>query len=292
MATDLELAYEHCQRVARSEAKNFYYGFRTLPVRQRRSIYAAYAFCRICDDIADGASPARGEEATLGRYPAVAPPQQEWHRIRSHRSPLWRTRYATFDIPARCFEEVIEGVEMDLVHTSYKSYEDLRAYCYKVASAVGLICIEISGYEDSIAKEYVVDLGLAMQLTNILRDLKEDAQRGRIYVPLDEIASFGYSPEELRAGVINDAFRALMRHQIARARRHFDSGRRLLPLVPARASACPAILIAVYSGILDRIESSDFDVFTKRVGLSTFEKLLMMARLWATSLIPVYPGGK
>ena len=108
---------------------------------------------------------------------------------------------------------------MDLVHTSYKSYEDLRAYCYKVASAVGLICIEISGYEDSIAKEYVVDLGLAMQLTNILRDLKEDAQRGRIYVPLDEIASFGYSPEELRAGVINDAFRALMRHQIARARR-------------------------------------------------------------------------
>ena len=199
---------------------------------------------------------------------------------------------ATFDIPISYFEEVIDGVEMDLVRTSYQSFDDLREYCSKVASAVGLICIEISGYQDSIAKEYVIELGLAMQLTNILRDLKEDTQRGRIYVPLDEIASFGYSPEELRAGVINDAFRALMRHQIARARRHFDSGRRLLPLVPAQASACPAILIAVYSSILDRIESSDFDVFTKRVGLSTFEKLLMMARLWATSLIPVYPGGK
>ena len=291
MATELELAYEHCQRVARSEAKNFYYGFRTLPVRQRRSIYAAYAFCRICDDIADGASPLEEKRRLL------ADTRQSLLRSKSGTvsGPTFTAladTLATFDIPARCFEEVIEGVEMDLVHTSYKSYEDLRAYCYKVASAVGLICIEISGYEDSIAKEYVVDLGLAMQLTNILRDLKEDAQRGRIYVPLDEIASFGYSPEELRDGVINDAFRALMRHQIARARRHFDSGRRLLPLVPAQASACPAILIAVYSSILDRIESSDFDVFTKRVGLSTFEKLLMMARLWATSLIPVYPGGK
>ena len=199
---------------------------------------------------------------------------------------------AAFDIPTRYFEEVIEGVEMDLVQTSYRSFEDLRKYCYKVASAVGLICMEIFGYEDAIAKEYAVDLGLAMQLTNILRDVKEDARRGRIYIPLDEIASFGYSPEELRDGVINDAFRALMRHQIARARRYFESGRRLLPMVPAQASACPAILIAVYSRILDRIESSDFDVFTRRVGLSAIEKLLMMARLWATSLIPVYPGGK
>ena len=291
MATELELAYEHCQRVARSQAKNFYYGFRTLPVRQRRSIYAAYAFCRICDDIADGSNPLEEKRRLL------AGTRQSLLRSKNDAvsDPMFAAladTLSTFDIPARYFEEVIEGVEMDLVHTSYKSYEDLSEYCYKVASAVGLICIEISGYEDSIAKEYVVDLGFAMQLTNILRDLKEDAQRGRIYVPLDEIASFGYSPEELRAGVINDAFRALMKHQIARARRYFDSGRRLLPLVPARASACPAILIAVYSSILDRIESSDFDVFTKRVGLGAIEKLLMMARLWATSLIPVYPGGK
>ena len=291
MATELELAYEHCQRVARSEAKNFYYGFRTLPVRQRRSIYAAYAFCRICDDIADGTKPLEEKRRLLaGTRQSLLRSKND--AVSDPTFAALADTLSTFDIPARYFEEVIEGVEMDLVHTSYKSYEDLSEYCYKVASAVGLICIEISGYEDSIAKEYVVDLGLAMQLTNILRDLKEDAQRGRIYVPLDEIASFGYSPEELRAGVINDAFRALMKHQIARARGHFDSGRRLLPLVPAQASACPAILIAVYSSILDRIESSDFDVFTKRVGLSTFEKLLMMARLWATSLIPVYPGGK
>ena len=291
MATELELAYDHCQRVAKSEAKNFYYGFRTLPIRQRRSIYAAYAFCRICDDIADGASPLEEKRRLLAETRQLL--------LSIERGPVsgptliaLADTLAAFDIPTRYFEEVIEGVEMDLVQTSYRSFEDLRKYCYKVASAVGLICMEIFGYEDAIAKEYAVDLGLAMQLTNILRDVKEDARRGRIYIPLDEIASFGYSPEELRDGVINDAFRALMRHQIARARRYFESGRRLLPMVPAQASACPAILIAVYSRILDRIESSDFDVFTRRVGLSAIEKLLMMARLWATSLIPVYPGGK
>ena len=291
MATDLELAYENCRRVAKSEAKNFYYGFRTLPIHQRRSIYAAYAFCRLCDDIADGPS-ALDEKRRL-----LADTRQSLLCI--ERGDVSGPAYvaladtlSTFNIPARYFEEVIEGVEMDLVQASYGTFEDLREYCYKVASAVGLICMEIFGYEDAIAKEYAVDLGLAMQLTNILRDVQEDAQRERIYIPLDEIASFGYSPEELRKGVVNDAFRALMRHQIARARRYFESGRRLLPLVPARASACPAILIAVYSRILDRIESSDFDVFTTRVGLGTFEKLLMMARLWATSLIPVYQGGK
>lgn len=291
MATELELAYDHCRRVAKSEAKNFYYGFMTLPFRQRRSIYAAYAFCRLCDDIADGPS-ALDEKRRLLADTRQLLRCSERGDVSGPTYVALADTISTFNIPARYFEEVIEGVEMDLVQASYGTFEDLREYCYKVASAVGLICMEIFGYEDAQAKEYAVDLGLAMQLTNILRDVREDAQRGRIYIPLDEIASFGYSPEELRKGVINDAFRALMKHQIARARRYFESGRRLLPLVPARASACPAILIAVYSRILDRIESSDFDVFSTRVGLGTIEKLLMMARLWATSLIPVYPGGK
>ena len=292
MATELELAYDHCQRVAKSEAKNFYYAFRTLPLHQRRSIYAAYAFCRLCDDIADGTSSTEEKRRLLAETRQLLLRIERGAGIRSHPYVALADTLSEFGIPARYFEEVIEGVEMDLVQASYRSFEDLREYCYKVASAVGLICMEIFGYEDAIAKEYAVDLGLAMQLTNILRDVKEDAGRGRIYIPLDEITSFGYSPEELRDGVVNEAFRALMRHQIARARRYFESGRRLLPLVPAQASACPAILIAVYSRILDRIESSDFDVFTRRVGLSAIEKLLMMARLWATSLIPVYPGGK
>ena len=289
MATELERAYDHCQRIARSEAKNFYYGFRTLPARQRRSIYAAYAFCRICDDIADGTGPLVEKRRLLAETRQAL--------LRSNNGtvsdPMFTALADTltaFDIPTGYFEEVIEGVGMDLEHTPYQSFDELREYCYKVASTVGLICIEVFGYEEPAAKEYAVDLGIAMQLTNILRDVKEDAQRGRIYIPLDEIASFGYSEQELRAGVINDAFRALMRHQISRARRHFDSGRRLLPLVPAQSRACPAMFIAVYSSILDRIEASDFDVFTRRVGLGTPEKLLLMARLWVTSLISAYPS--
>ena len=148
MATELELAYDHCQRVAKSEAKNFYYGFRTLPVRQRRSIYAAYAFCRLCDDIADGTS------STEDKRRLLADTRQSLLRIErgAVSGPTYvalRDTLSAFDIPTRYFEEVIEGVEMDLVQTSYRSFEDLRKYCYKVASAVGLICMEIFGYEDT-----------------------------------------------------------------------------------------------------------------------------------------------
>ena len=128
-----------------------------------------------------------------------------------------------------------------------------------------------------------------MQLTNILRDVKEDSERGRIYIPLEEMSSFGYSEEELMNGVVNDAFVELMRFQAARARRYFESGRRLLPLLSPRSRACPAVLHGLYSAILDRIEEFEFNVFQGRIGLSKSEKLLLTARLWAGSLIPAVP---
>ena len=288
MTIELELAYEHCQRITRSEAKNFYYAFRTLPARQRRAIYAAYAFCRVCDDIADGPSPLDEKQRLLADTRELLRQSQNG----SVADPVFTAlgdAVATFGIPARYFEEVIDGVEMDLVRTRYESFDELREYCYKVAATVGLICIEVFGYSDSTANEYAVDMGLAMQLTNIMRDLKEDAQRGRIYIPLDEISSFGYTEEELQRGVMNYAFRNLMSHQAARARRYFDSGRRLMPLLPPQSRACPEVLIGVYSAILDRIESSEFDVYRRRIGLGTLEKLLLTGRLWAASLIPTYP---
>ena len=195
----------------------------------------------------------------------------------------------TFDIPGRYFEEVIEGVEMDLVTTRYQTFTELSSYCYKVASVVGLICIEIFGYEDPRAKEYAVDLGHAMQITNILRDVKEDAGRGRIYIPMDEMASFGYTERQLMDGVNNDAFRAVMAFQAARARRYFESGRRLFPLLSPESRGCPAVLYGVYSTILDRIEASGFDVFDRRIGLSGPEKLLITARLWTALLRPKIP---
>ena len=288
MATELDQAYDHCQRIAKDHARNFYYAFRTLPTRKRRAIYAAYAFCRLCDDIADEGLPleekrrlfaqtrerlggSRGDEAQEAIFAAL------------------RDVSLAFDVPAGYFEELIAGVEMDLVKTRYKTFDELRGYCYRVASIVGLICIEVFGYEDPKAKEYAIDLGLAMQLTNILRDIKEDSERGRIYIPLEEMSSFGYSEEELLNGVVNDAFVELMRFQAARARSYFVNGRRLLPLLSPRSRACPAVLHGLYSAILDRIEGFEFNVFQGRIGLSKSEKLLLTAKLWAGSLIPAIP---
>ena len=288
MATELKLAYDHCQRIAKDHAKNFYYAFRTLPARKRRAIYAAYAFCRYCDDIADEDLPLEEKRRLFDHTRQLLADSQNGQTSGPVFTALEDASQA-FDIPARYFEEVIQGVEMDLTWTRFQNFEELRAYCYKVASTVGLICIEVFGYEAPEAKEYAIDLGIAMQLTNIMRDLKEDGQRGRIYIPLDEMASFGYSEQELMDGVVNDAFLDLMRFQVARARDYFTSGKRLLPLLSPGSRACPSVLHGLYSAILDRIEGCGFNVFERRIGLSKREKLLITARLWAGSLKPAIP---
>ncbi len=288
MPTDLDLAYDHCRRVAKEHARNFYYAFRTLPARKRNAIYAAYAFCRLCDDIADGEMPLEDKRRLFAATrDSLAEPSDE-----GSRDPVFRAladAAKVFDIPDDYLEEIIQGVEMDLALTRFQTFEELRTYCYKVASVVGLLCIEVFGYEDPEAKERAVDLGLAMQLTNILRDVREDAKRGRIYIPLDDLERFGYTERELFDGVVNDAFRNLMRFQTARARGFFDSGKLLIPLLSAKSRPCPAVLHGVYSAILDRIEAEGFNVFERRIGLTTTRKLIITARLWAKSLLPAVP---
>ena len=284
MDRDLKAAYDHCKRVTRAEAKNFYYAFRTLPARKRRAIYAAYAFCRLCDDIADGDLPPDEKRRLLDetRSRLASGSGADAHPV----FMALRDTVDSYGIPVRHLGEVIDGVEMDLAKTRYATFEELRGYCYLVASAVGLVCIEIFGYADPKAREHAVDLGLAMQLTNILRDVREDSRRGRIYLPLDELERFGYTESELERGVVTEPFRRLMGFQAARAREHFERGRRIGPLLSADSRACLALLHGVYSSILDRIEESGFDVYSRRVGLPTHEKLLLMARLWAASFVP------
>ena len=288
MATELQLSYDHCQRIAKEHAKNFYYAFRTLPSKKRRAIYAAYAFCRACDDIADDDLPMEEKRRQLSETRERL--TDSWTGQTDDRvlSAL-KDASLTFDIPLAYFEEIIEGVEMDLTKTRFQNFEELRVYCHKVASVVGLVSIEVFGYEDERAKEHAIDLGIAMQLTNILRDVKEDADRGRIYIPQDEMAEWGYSEQELMGGVVSDAFRGLMRFQTERAHQYFEHGKRLIPLVSSESRACPAVLHQVYSAILDRIESSGFEVFEGRIGLSTPLKLYIMAKLWAGSLTPTVP---
>ena len=177
-------------------------------------------------------------------------------------------------------------MEADLVKTRYMDFEELRQYCYQVASAVGLICIHIFGFRDARAKAHAIDLGLAMQLTNISRDVKEDLDFGRIYLPQDELARFGCTEEDLRSGQVNEAFRELMRFQTQRARAYFQSGFQLLPYLSPRSRACTAVLGRIYSKLLDRIEGANYDVFSQRVSLTTTEKLAVMGQSWAGSMWP------
>ena len=283
--TDLELAYEECRSITRREARNFYYAFLTLPAAQRRAIYVTYAFCRHCDDAVDAE---RSDEEKLATLVS----------LRNHLSEAYQGHGATpvllaladvadrYQIPEEYFQEVLSGVESDLVKDRYQDFEQLRGYCYQVASVVGLICLQIFGYKDSSAKAHAIDLGLAMQLTNIARDVREDLDFGRIYLPQDEMARFGYTEEELQAGVVNDAFVNLMRFQAQRAKGYFRSGFQLIPYLSPRSRACPAVLGRLYSKILDRIESADYDVLSHRIGLSTTEKVRVTAQTWISAIVP------
>ena len=193
----------------------------------------------------------------------------------------------TYQIPWEELHEVVRGVEMDLTQQRYRTFDDLRTYCYRVASVVGLICVQICGYKDPRAREYAVDLGLAMQLTNILRDILEDGSRERIYIPQEELERFGYTEAELLQGVVNEPFREMMHFQVARAQEYFQRGKRLLPLLPLRSRACPAVLAGIYKRLLDHIEARGYDVFSTRVSLSAREKLFLTVRLWCQSLVPL-----
>ena len=288
--SELDLAYEDCRVLTKREAKNFYYAFLTLPAAKRKAIYAAYAFCRHCDDSVDEVSATEDKLAALA---SLRSSLDETYQGRPG-SPLFVALgdvASRYDIPLDYFQEIILGVETDLVKDRYQTFEELRRYCYQVASVVGLICLQIFEYQNNDAKERAVDLGLAMQLTNIIRDVREDLEMGRVYLPLEEMARFGYSEDKLREGVRDGAFLELMRFQAERARGYFGSGFQLLPYLSRRSRACPAVLGVLYSKVLDRIEASEFDVLTsRRIALSKSEKISVTARTWLGSMLSLPSG--
>ena len=279
-------AYRYCQRLTKREAKNFYYGFFLLPLQQRHGIYAAYTFARHCDDVVDDDLPR--EERVL----RLAGCREMLDRCLGGdlEGPLGVALHDTvesFRIPHDYFYRLIDGVEMDLNVHRYQSFQDLRGYCYLVASIVGLICIEIFGYRGGEqARNHAIDLGIALQLTNILRDVQEDADRGRIYLPQEEMEAFGYSESELMRGAITPAFRRLLAFQIQRTREYYIRGRRLLPFLPRRARACVGAMAGIYSSILDDIETRPQELFEVRVSLSTGHKLALAGRELVRSLAP------
>ncbi len=218
---------DYCSRLTRKSRSNFYYSFLFLSKEKREAMYAVYAFCRSVDDIADGQASGAEKQGLLDEW------RRELDRCYQGKPghPI-TVRLAQsvqrFPIPKEHFEELIAGVEMDLTQHRYATFRELYEYCYRVAGVVGLMCIEIFDYRNPKAKDYAVNLGVALQLTNILRDVRVDAERGRIYLPQDELARFDYSEEELLRGAYTPAFLDLMRFSAARARCYFQNARELL----------------------------------------------------------------
>ena len=278
-AATLAAAYAHCARVTRDARTNFAWAFATLPRDARRAIRVFYAFSRLLDDAVDAAGP---PDACGVRLDALrAELDRAWTGAAT--APVF---VALSDVARRyridrahC-EALVEGVAMDLDTRRYATFEATRAYCYRVASVVGLVCLRLFGCEDPAADAPAVDRELAMQLTNICRDVGEDLARDRVYLPQDELARFGVTEASLRAGVVDDASRACLAFQVARARDHFARGRTLLPLLPRRAPACPAALAGGYEAILRRIEARGYDVLHGRVALSRLAKLRVVAGAW------------
>ena len=286
MSRELELAYEYCRDVTRSEARNFYFGFVLLPSRRRRAIYAAYAFARQCDDIVDSGSETedarrrlRDFRAALNRCLAGEPDGPMFTALAD--------AIATFGVPVEALYDVIDGVEMDLTVRRYETFEELLRYSSLVASSVGVISIAIFGHKGGAqARKHAADLGVALQLTNILRDVKEDGDRGRIYIPLEDIAAFGYSERELIAGVVSPEFRRLVAFEVRRAETYYESGRHLLPYLPRRARACVSVMSAIYRGVLRGVDQDPDAVFRRRIGVSTRRKLALAGRELVRTLSP------
>jgi 15-cis-phytoene synthase len=275
-------------RLTRKSRSNFYYAFLTLPRRRRDALYAVYAFCRTVDDIAD-----LGDERGVDRA-AQRTELERWRRdVARCYEPGGRPEHpiaaglaravSEFAIPLEALLAIIDGVEMDLDQVRYETAEDLYPYCYRVASAVGLCCIEIFGYTDPRAREYAVNLGTALQLTNIMRDVGADARAGRVYVPQEDLRKFGVTTEDLRAGRYSDEFVSLMRHQAARARKFYRAARDAFPTVDARSLVAAEIMGRIYRALLDEIEARGFRVFEERVTVPTGRKLAIALRCWASA---------
>ena len=272
---------ESAKNIAKKSKSSFYYAFNLLPNDKRDAMNTVYAFCRQTDDIID-----EGDEANDLKYEKL----RKW-RIELQKAFAGSSEYILlntlaktilkFNIPVDPFFELIKGMEMDLKKNRYLTFQDLQEYCYRVASTVGLMCIEIFGYKHKSTKEFAVNLGIALQLTNILRDIKKDAEKGRIYLPQEDFKRFGYSEQELLSDTYNMNFRQMMEYEAKRAKEYFDKANRALNLDDKASMFAARAMQHIYERMLDKIIDADYDVFRKDIRVSKFEKVGISVGVWA-----------
>jgi 15-cis-phytoene synthase len=278
-------AQAYCTNLTKQSGSNFYYSFFFLPKARREAMYTVYAFCKAVDSAVDEPPPGSDPKEELRRWRAELDQayggEPTWPLMMSlahHAKQL--------SIPKAYFEELIKGVEMDLATTRYGTFEELSLYCYRVASIVGLICLHIFGPTSAHAQDYAVDLGMAFQLTNILRDLGADAEQGRIYLPQEDLNRYGYADAELLGRKEDSRLRDLIRFEAQRARTYYAKAQAALACLPKkdrRALTVAEIMRAVYSRILERIDRPDHAVFGPRVRLSTSHRLAIAGGVWLRS---------
>lgn len=273
---------EYCQQKAAASGSSFYYSFVFLPPPRRRAITALYAFCREVDDVVDET-----------HDPQVAQSQLDWWRRETEAIYSGKPEHPVskalvpvvreFNLPQEQLLEIIDGMQMDLQQTRYLDFKALNLYCYRVASVVGLLAAEIFGYRDRQTLKYAHDLGIAFQLTNIIRDVGEDARRGRIYLPVDELQQFKVTARQILDAEYSDNFRALMEFQIERAEKYYDQALALLPQVDRKSQRAGLIMAGIYRATLREIRAEGCRVLTQRTALTPLRKLWIAARIWMAS---------
>ena len=284
-------AYQECQAFTRRRATNFYIAFSALPALKRRAIYAAYAYAGTVDDAVDDAGTQEERAAALAQAQGLLSAVYDGGTA----EPAWLATglgdaVSRFDIPREHFDELVLGKEHDLTVTRYETYAELEQYCYRAASVIGLICICIFGYDRTQtqrATQSAIAMGKALQITNIMRDVKEDAERGRIYLAQEDLARHGVSEQDILDGAYTEPFRELMADYAQRAYALYHEGDRLIPLLSGpRSRACCNGLQGVYRMILDAIVAREYDVFSQRVSPSRAGRVLRLLELWLLGSLP------
>jgi phytoene synthase len=293
----LAMAYSVCRGITRSAAKNFYYAFLVLPKHKREALCAVYAFMRRCDDITDdNAVTLQERRAKLDSWLEALHRAQQGEPTDDPILLALVDAQRRYQIPAGLLDELATGTAMDIEATSefedepgfarsstnlpvqYKTFEDLRLYCYRVASVVGLVCIHVFGYRDPAAEALAEHCGLAFQLTNIIRDVKEDAGMGRVYLPEEDLAKFGLSASELLTGPDPARFRPVLTLEADRAREFYKAGDELIPMVAEDSQPGLWVLLNIYRKLLQKIADRQYDVFSSKVSLTVSEKLRILGR--------------
>jgi 15-cis-phytoene synthase len=273
---------DYCRQKTAESHSSFTASFRFLEPARRQAITALYAFCREVDDAVDECSDPGVAAAKLAWWRGEVEALYAGHPTHPVTQAL-ATALPRFNLPAEHLQEIIDGMEMDLHQTRYADFKALHLYCYRVASVVGLLAAEIFGYTDRRTLKYAHDLGLAFQLTNIIRDVGEDARRGRIYLPQDELARFGITEADILASRYLDKFKALMEFQAERAQQYYDRALSELPAADRKAQRAGLIMAAIYRTVLNEVTKDGFHVLDRRLSLPPARKLWIAIRTWLTA---------